>query len=151
MPSIARVAIHSSQYPEQVRRDLLDSLRTRRVNHKFHYDSHKQTQKWLALHEAYSPARTDDDCTRIYRNSSVAAAQLIRAQKVHVIGLGCGGGLKDVALMQLLHESGKSVVYTPSDVSVAMVLVATAAAEGVVEEDNCRPLVCDLATADDLA
>jgi len=50
MPSLAHVAIHSSQFPESVRRDLLESLRTRQVNHKFHYDTAKQTQKWLALH-----------------------------------------------------------------------------------------------------
>jgi uncharacterized SAM-dependent methyltransferase len=51
----------------------------------------------------------------------------------------------------LLRESGKSVAYTPSDVSVGMVLVAKAAAAGIVDEQNCHPLVCDLATADDLA
>ncbi|MGA2030252.1 MAG: hypothetical protein ABSG87_09295, partial [Verrucomicrobiota bacterium] len=59
MPSTANVIIHASQFPENVRCDLLESLRTRRVNHKFHYDSIKQTQKWLALHQAYSPSRND--------------------------------------------------------------------------------------------
>ena len=62
MSSLAHIAIHPSQFPEQVRRDLLESLRTRQVNHKFHYDSIKQTQKWLALHGAYSPSRTDPEC-----------------------------------------------------------------------------------------
>ena len=46
-----------------------ESLRTRRVNHKFHYDSVKQTQKWLALHQAYSPTRNDADCRAIYDKS----------------------------------------------------------------------------------
>src|SRR5271166_3410124 len=62
MPAVAQVTIHASQFPENVRRDLLESLRTRRVNHKFHYDSVKQTQQWLALHQAYSPSRNDADC-----------------------------------------------------------------------------------------
>src|SRR5271170_687326 len=53
----------------RVRRDLLESLRTRRVNHKFHYDSVKQTQKWLALHQVYSPSRNDADCQAIYEQS----------------------------------------------------------------------------------
>ena len=75
MSSLVGVAIHASQFPENVRRDLLDSLRRRRVNHKFHYDSVKQTQKWLALHEAYSPARTDTDCRRIYDRSFAVAAE----------------------------------------------------------------------------
>ncbi|MBW8865463.1 MAG: hypothetical protein JF609_11205 [Verrucomicrobia bacterium] len=39
MKSAVAVRIHASQFPENVRRDLLVSLRTRRVNHKFHYDS----------------------------------------------------------------------------------------------------------------
>ena len=75
MSCFANIAIHASQFPQQVRRDLLASLRTRRVNHKFHYDSVKQTQKWLALHQAYSPSRTDVDCARTYDRSFVAAAR----------------------------------------------------------------------------
>jgi hypothetical protein len=61
MSAVANVTIHSSQFPENVRRDLLESLRTRRVNHKFHFDSVKQTQKWLALHQQFSPSRNDAD------------------------------------------------------------------------------------------
>ena len=72
MSAVAHVAIHPSQFPAQVRRDLLESLRTRRVNHKFHYDSIKQTQKWLALHEAYSPARTDAIAQRLMTPVSLA-------------------------------------------------------------------------------
>ena len=52
MSSAANVVIHASQFPESIRHDLIASLRTRRVNHKFHYDSVKQTHKWLALHQA---------------------------------------------------------------------------------------------------
>ncbi len=49
MPNTVNLTIDASQFPENVRRDLLVSLRTRRVNHKFHYDSVRQTQKWLLL------------------------------------------------------------------------------------------------------
>ena len=65
----ANILIHESQFPENVCRDLLESLRTRRVNHKFHYDSVRQTQKWLALHQIYSPTRNDEDCRAIYEKS----------------------------------------------------------------------------------
>jgi L-histidine N-alpha-methyltransferase len=44
----------------------------------------------------------------------------------------------------------KDLGYTPSDVSTAMVLVARQAALNIIPEDNCLPLVCDLAIADDL-
>jgi uncharacterized SAM-dependent methyltransferase len=151
MSTTANVTIHRSQFPEAVRRDLLESLRARRVNHKFHYDSVKQTQKWLALHQAYSPTRNDADCRVIYEKGFAAAAEKIRAKRVHVIGLGCGGGQKDARLLKLLKARGSKIFYTPCDVSAAMVLVARETALAVVPEKNCFPLVCDLATADDLS
>jgi uncharacterized SAM-dependent methyltransferase len=150
MSAIANITIHRSQFPEAVRRDLLESLRTRRVNHKFHYDSVKQTQKWLALHQAYSPARNDADCRAIYEQGFAAAAEKIKAKQVHIIGLGCGGGQKDTRLLKLLKARGKEISYSPCDVSAAMVLVARKTALAVVPEQNCFPFVCDLATAGDL-
>jgi uncharacterized SAM-dependent methyltransferase len=148
--STAQLTIHASQFPASVRRDLLASLRTRRVNHKFHYDSVKQTQKWLALHEAHSPARYDDDCLATYDRAFAGTAGRLHAKSVRVIGLGCGGGQKDVALLQQLSARGKALSYAPCDVSAAMVLVARQAALKVVPDEKCFPLVCDLATADDL-
>jgi uncharacterized SAM-dependent methyltransferase len=150
MTAVAKVLIHASQFPENVRRDLLASLRTRRVNHKFHYDSVKQTQKWLALHQAYSPTRNDADCAAIYDRGFAAAAARVKSKAVHVIGLGCGGGQKDTRLLKLLKARGREIFYTPCDGSTAMVLVARQTVLAVVPEKNCFPLVCDLATANDL-
>lgn len=151
MSSVVNVAIHESQSPENVRRDLLESLRTRRVNHKFHYDSVKQTNKWLALHQVYSPSRNDADCAATYDRAFAEAAQQIKASRVHLVGLGCGGGQKDTRLLKLLKARRKTISYTPSDVSVAMTLVAREAVRKIVPEEKCFPLVCDLATAEDLA
>jgi uncharacterized SAM-dependent methyltransferase len=150
MSTLVQVAIHASQFPENVRRDLLESLRTRRVNHKFHYDSVKQSQQWLALHQAFSPSRTDADCAATYDRSFAAVAARIDSRRVHLIGLGCGGGQKDTRLLKLLQESGRKTFYTPSDVSTAMVLVARQTAMAVVSPEDCSPLVCDLASTDDL-
>ncbi len=151
MSSIVNVAIHASQSPENVRRDLLESLRTRRVNHKFHYDSVKQTNKWLALHQVHSPSRNDRDCAATYNRAFASAAKAITSKVVHLIGLGCGGGQKDTRLLKLLKAAGKTISYTPSDVSVAMTLVAQQAALDVLPSGKIFPLVCDLATADDLS
>jgi L-histidine N-alpha-methyltransferase len=150
MSSTANVTIHASQFPEAVQRDLLASLRTRQVNHKFHYDSAKQTLKWFALHQAFAPSRNDAECAAIYDRGFGAAAKLVKAGRTHVIGLGCGGGQKDTRLLRLLRGVGKGVFYTPCDVSVVMVLVARQAALSVVADKDCFPLVCDLATANDL-
>jgi uncharacterized SAM-dependent methyltransferase len=151
MSAFAKITIHSSQFPENVRRDLLASLQTRHVNHKFHYDSIKQTQKWLALHQTYSPTRHDADCRAIYAESFAAAARKIKARRVHVIGLGCGGGQKDTRLLKLLKASRRDIIYTPCDVSTAMVLVARKTALAVLPEKNCFPFVCDLAATSDLS
>jgi L-histidine Nalpha-methyltransferase len=150
MPPLARVLIHASQFPQNVRRDLLQSLRTRQVNHKFHYDSIKQTQQWLALHQALSPSRTDPDCAAVYDRSFAAIVSRMEYRRVHLIGLGCGGGQKDARLLKRLQDAGMTVLYTPSDVSIPMVLVAQQAATSVLPPGNCFPLVCDLTTADDL-
>src|SRR5260221_6655152 len=109
MSSLVTVINPSSQFPENVRRDLLTSLRSRQVNHKFHYDSVKQTQKWLALHQAFSPSRTDADCAAIYDLSFAAAAKHIVAPSVHLIGLGCGGGHKGTHLLPLLRQSRRPI------------------------------------------
>jgi L-histidine N-alpha-methyltransferase len=150
MSSLVNVAIHSSQFPEKVRRDLLDSLRARAVNHKFHYDSVKQTQKWLALHQVHSPSRNDADCAATYDRAFEAAAARIDSKEVHLIGLGCGGGQKDTRLLRLLNERNKPVFYTACDVSTAMVLTAYQTAMSVLSADRCFPVVCDLAGVDDL-
>lgn len=150
MSSVVNVAIHESQSPENVQRDLLTSLRTRRVNHKFHYDSVKQTNQWLALHQVYSPSRNDADCAATYDRAFTETARQIKVTQVHLVGLGCGGGQKDARLLKLLQARRKIISYTPSDVSVAMTLVARETVRKVVPERKCFPLVCDLATVKDL-
>jgi L-histidine N-alpha-methyltransferase len=143
--SAANVLIDPSQFPEAVWAQLLESLRARKINHKFHYDSYKQAHKWLALHEAYSPARRDIDCERIYNDAFKAVACDIKGG--HVIGLGCGGGQKEARLLKLLRDAS----YSPCDVSLALVLTARAAASASVPDARCWPVVCDLAEANDVS
>jgi len=139
----AQVLIDPSQFPEAVQEELVASLRTREVNHKFHYVSYRQAEKWLAVHEAYSPARTDSDCKAIYEKAFAAAAKL---GVEYVIGLGCGGGQKDARLLAKLAR--RKVQYTPVDASLPLVLTARKAALEVLPEERVRVgVVCDLATA----
>ena len=138
--SLVNVAIHSSQFPEKVRRDLLESLRARTVNHKFHYDSVKQTQKWLVLHQAHSPSRNDADCAATYDRAFAATTARIDAKEIHLIGLGCGGGQKDTRLLRLLKERAKEIFYTPCDVSTAMVLTAHQTALSVTARRPVFPI-----------
>src|SRR5262245_22453485 len=151
MRSMVNVAIHPSQFPETLRVELLHSLRARELNPKFLYDGNKQTRKWLALHEAYSPARNDLGCVETYDTAFGVAVDRCAARRVHVISLGCGGGQKDLCLLKRLQQSGKQVSYTPCDVSVAMVLTARQAALEILDANACFPLVCDLLKTEDLA
>lgn len=151
MSSVAAIEIHCSQFPNRIQADLLASLRARAFNHKFHYDSHKQIQRWLALHEAHSPARADPKAKSAYVECfDTIASQLESEDEIHVISLGCGGGQKDVELLRKLIRSGRTVDYTPVDVTPAMTLVARKAAAAAIPANACHPLVCDLETAEDL-
>jgi L-histidine N-alpha-methyltransferase len=150
MTTSVQVAIHPSQFPENVRRDLLASLRTRRVNHKFHYDSVRQTQKWLALHRQFSPSLNDADCLMAYDRAFAASADRIHGGKVQLIGLCCGDGRKDARLLRLLCKRGMDVSYVPCDGSIPLALLARAAAEKFIQPGDCHPFVCDLQTADNL-
>ena len=149
MPALITLSIHPSQFPWQVHEDLRKSLVLREVNHKFLYDSHKQTQKWLELHQVLSPSRTDPDCAACYDAAFAAVAERVRAPAIHLIGLGCGGGQKDARLLGLLQEKVPQRFYTPVDVSTAMVLTAHQVASSLASESH--PFVCDLSSADDLA
>lgn len=148
MSSAALVTVHCSRFPGRVRAQLLDSLRSRNVNPKFHYDSYKQTRKWLRLHEALSPARNDPACEAIYDQGLAAVLKRLAPGPVHLIGLGCGGGHKDVRLLRRLRREGRDAGYTAVDVSLPMVLVAREAAQAEVPEARCHAVVCDLGTAD---
>jgi uncharacterized SAM-dependent methyltransferase len=137
------VLVDPSQFPAAVQADLVASLRTREVNHKFHYTSYHQAEKWLAVHEAYSPARKDADCKAIYEKAFAAAAKL-RIERV--VGLGCGGGQKDARLLAKLTR--RQVHYTPVDVSLPLVLTARQTALEVLPAERIRPgVLCDLSTA----
>jgi L-histidine N-alpha-methyltransferase len=144
MDLVANVTIHSSQFPEKARQDILESLRSRDLKQKFHYETVRQAQQWLALHEAYSPARRDSDCVQIYERAAVETAKFMRENIVHVVGLGCGGGQKDTTLLLELRRGAKTVLYTPCDSSAQMVLVAQGHAQRALKGLQCQPLVCDL-------
>jgi uncharacterized SAM-dependent methyltransferase len=144
------VRIHASQFPESVQTALLEGLRSRRIAPKFHYQSYKQAQLWLALHRACSPAWLDPECVAIYERSFAAVVGFIPERQVRLIGLGCGSGEKEARLLRLLAASGKELSYDPCDVSVPLVLAASHAAQNACASVPCDPLVCDLALASDL-
>src|SRR5208282_1724768 len=113
MSATLSVTVHASQFPGAVQRGLLEGLRSRRIPPKYLYETRQQARKWLALHEAFSPARTDPEAAAIYDQCFMAAAELIGRRPARLIGLGCGGGQKEARLLGLLAAQGKALSYTP--------------------------------------
>jgi uncharacterized SAM-dependent methyltransferase len=150
MPVTLSLTVHASQFPEAVRRGLLEGLRSRHIAPKYLYETRQQARKWLALHEAFSPARTDPNAIAIYDRSFLAAAGVIQ-QRSGLIGLGCGGGKKEAGLLARLAGQGKILSYTPCDISLALVLTSVEEARRAAPAVVCHPLLCDLSTAEDLA
>lgn len=167
------IEVHPSAFPNAAHRNLVAGLRARALPPRYLYEGIRQTQKWLRLHETFSPARTDKAVQRTYDRAFEAATKMLLApatrrstsrgsrsrragrkgtsNAVELIGLGCGSGAKDLAFINQLLRSGKEVSYTPVDVSMGMVLTARETALQAISQERCRPLVCDLAAAPDLA
>src|SRR5260370_11001863 len=139
MSPAVQIAIHPSQFPENVAADLRTSLRSRQVNHKFHYDSYKQTQKWLALHHACSPSRTETACAAAYDSSFAAVGKRISSSRIQLISLGCGGGQKDARLLHGLAQAGRQGPYTPLDLGLPMVVVRPPAGRAILHPPSATP------------
>ena len=142
--------VHHSQFPHAVQRQLLDGLRLGQVPPKFLYDSDRQTQKWLAVHRAHSPSRTDAGVQSIYDRAFDESLGQAADEAVCLVGLGCGGGQKDTRYLAKLKSIHTIVDYVPCDVSQAMTRVAREAAAAELPLERIHPLVCDLANAPDL-
>jgi L-histidine Nalpha-methyltransferase len=145
------IVIHESQLPARTRADLVASLRRGELNPKFLYESPAQTRRWLALHQAYSPSRTDHGCQAAYDAAFGSVAGKLGKSHVHLVGLGCGGGKKDARLLDLLSQAGAPVHYTPVDVSPSLVLEATQTAAARSGARISPGVVCDLGQIQDLA
>ncbi len=152
MPSsFATVAIHPSQFPDQVYQDYLDGFRAKAIDHRFHYDSVKQSQKWLKIHKTYSPASGNEDCLQAYTQCFKATEkQLTAGTKLQLIALGCGGGAKDSRLLSGLLHHTQSLICYPIDVSLSLALISAQAMQSVAPDVVVKPVVCNLLAASDL-
>jgi len=151
MTSTVSVEVHPSQFPDRVQKELIQCLRERRIAPKFHYQSYKQSQKWQAVYEAWSPFRNDSDCAEIYDGAFAEAAKLVNDGPVRVVGLGCGTGDKEARLLGLLAREGREVSYSPCDTSLGLVLTASEKARESTPSVLCSPVLCDFAAAGDLS
>lgn len=150
MPAFIPIAIHESQWPATLAAQLREALRSGEINLKFLYDSPRQVRRWLHLHEACSPARREAEVLATYDRAFEAAAEQLGRSPVHVIGLGCGGGQKEAALIRCLTGRGSEVVFSATDAGGDLLITALRAARECLDPGHCHGLVCDLTEASDL-
>ncbi|MHB1305712.1 MAG: L-histidine N(alpha)-methyltransferase [Limisphaerales bacterium] len=148
--ALVPVLIHRSQFPDRVRAALRESFANRRIDHRFHYDTPLRAHRWLRVHRAWSPSRTDPAGQAIYDDAFARVANEMAGSTSTVIGLGCGGGQKDARLLRRLAENGRPPRYVALDVSGPLVLIAREAAVPVVGPSGVTPVVADLLGATDL-
>src|SRR5678816_29037 len=92
----ANVAVHESASPEFLREQVISALQQGRVHPHLLYSGLRQTGLWVALHQAFSPAKQDSKCIETYDMAFVRAAENIHGNVAHLVSLACGDGTKDV-------------------------------------------------------
>ena len=145
------LTVHDSQYPDRVAEQLRHGLRTRTLPGKFLYDSPAQAQRWLAYHQAYSPSRTTPGLLTLYQQAWQTALQALSPSALHYISLGCGGGTKDALFLQQARSRCPTLLFTPMDTSVALVVETMLRIQRTLPGLVTAPLVVDLGAEPALA
>lgn len=146
------VWMHPSAGLEAQARKRAACRETNAVDPAFHYVSPHQAKLWTALHAACSPA-----FGAAYDGFFADAVPHLPANS-HLIALGCGGGGKDLRLLEAMQRGGRMPAgFTPQDVSPSLALLCAEAALNLEAEGEAvwprpiHPIVGDLLAMDDLA
>ena len=138
------LTVHDSQYPDRVAEQMRRGLHTRKLPGKFLYDSPAQAQRWLTYHQAYSPSRTEPALLTLYQQAFQAALQALSPSALHYVSLGCGGGNKDTLFLQHAISHCPTLLFTPMDTSVALVVETMLRIQSTLLGLTTAPLVVDL-------
>ncbi len=85
------------------------------------YVSPHQSMKWLALHEAWSPARQSSQVGSLYEAAFEELQRAIGDQRWNLVSLGCGGGQKEEQCLGLFRRQPESALLIDISPSLAMV------------------------------
>lgn len=140
----ANVAVHESASPAFIREQILSSLKSGRVHPSLLYSGLRQTSLWIALHRAFSPAQQDESCAKMYDDAFDRAAINATGSVLHVVSLACGDGSKDLRALRKIRGAGRIAIYTPTDISLEMVLAALRETASALPGLQVTPLLCDL-------
>ena len=85
------------------------------------YISPHQSMKWLALHDAWSPARQSSQVGSLYEAAFHELQRAIGDQRWTLTSLGCGGGQKEEQCLGILRRQPEAALLVDISPSLAMV------------------------------
>ncbi len=138
-----KVWVHESFTMERSSQRRLDSLSSGQIDHAFHYQSLHQGKLWLEVFKKYSPVATASQVADLYQQLSHSIARSFSGKSVHVISLGCGDGRKDLRLVRSLVEADALIRWTPQDINLSLLLLATQSASNL-PLNSIHPVIADL-------
>jgi len=97
--------------------DIIASLRANRIAPKLLYVTSRQAELWRQVFLKHSPIHGNPEFARIYREAFAGAAKMMPEGAIHIVGLGCGTGMKEAELCSQLQPDRRTVLFSPIDIS----------------------------------
>lgn len=108
-----------------------------------HYQGAAQAARWRALYERWSPFVQRPGYRAMF-DAGFAQVVSQAPESVVVIGVGCGTGDKELALIGRLLARSVNMTFAPVDISVPLVTAAGLLARKSLPSAGIHPLVADL-------
>ncbi len=111
------IIFSSSRSPQAVLKKQLFYLKRGVIDPSLHYHSLKQSKAWEKVFQRHCPVLSEPSFSQIYR-TLFSRFTIPSGQRTHLIGLGCGTGVKEQWLAQCVKRGGFSFQrFTAVDVS----------------------------------
>jgi L-histidine Nalpha-methyltransferase len=137
------ITVHPGCFPEATARRCATVLVRGRVPASLHYQGAAQAARWRALYERWSPFVQRPGYRAMF-DAGFAKVVSQAPESVAVIGLGCGTGDKELALIGRLLARSVNMAFAPVDISVPLVTAAALLARKSLPSAGIQPLVADL-------
>lgn len=110
----------------EIAQEFVEAIEARDLPEKFFYWTPHSVKRWKEL-----SVRSEDSLKETWESLSAKAANLAQSfgDRVPVISLGAGDGLKDRVILKALVDAGREVKYFPVDASQTLLETACAGAE----------------------
>ena len=138
------IDFHPSAGERGLQRQMAEARQANRIDPKSLYVTPRQAELWRQVFLRHSPIHGNPEFARIYREAFARIADRIKSEKIHLVGLGCGTGLKELDLYSHLKARGCDALFSAIDVSHDLV-VESAQKLVAAGASHDRSMVCDLA------